>query len=1291
MSGIGKLKIKGIRAFTEEHAATIEMQNPLTLIVGHNGTGKTTIVEALKYATTGSLPPNSRNGAFVHDPRVSQEVETKAQIMMKFTSCEGKQYVVVRGMSQTVGKVKRETKTVESVLWEVDSGEKRMICNKLSEVDSEVPFLLGTTPAVLESVIFVHQEESAWPFGDATVLKKKMDAIFSSSKFVKAIESLTVLKKEKAGEVKLLACKYEALQLKTQNKHVIEQRIARSVGRLETVRDISEKAKERMDRAQIDLREAQKRYEHSLCRLREKEKAQSELHGLSTKKLIPGTVEELEALLPGACLEEAEELKQEGSILEVEHQDVLEKIRRLEDLRCAFEQSKTEAHALRLEKERKTSELKGALSQSRQAMDRMCVSMQEIMHSMKSELQSEPEEELRPEQRGELDSEINSLAERVDLFAETNRRLTMEDGPVESALEVEAIVDDEVHVSDGMKSLAEDVDRMLDQKMHRKETSVRRKTEQVGALKEKRRGIAKRLEELQCILDDSRNEQESSFIAEIQENENIIGRPYVKKPLGKERLFQEIEEAQKELEHALKEAEKRKEKEFLLEEIERRQREIEYAPCPVDIKGEMSYESVVEAEEAVEKKMLALDARIQEMQRRQKTAIDSRLKADSQRLVGALMAQQKTKKIEEILKGVTGEIKSGGSAITKSEILEKVKEGVKLDLACNEEQDVLYELGEEWGGISASERIYEEFLSRAQEGCPFCKSFISTGVSKGQVQKIQGILECIRRKKEEIQREIQSEQEKAKTKRHQAILRALMNELSAMLCDEHVGARTEEADGSQVLEEWAILLERLGKQLQSIRDIKSKYVEIEALRAREEKIRIVHEDYSTASARYKKKLEELQDVEREEQRELENHNAWELRKEQSRERIQEIERQLQQRNKHRKEAALLEKECACLEGEKKATDALLQKRVEEIEKSMWQKSMCYKAKEAIKAFKSTNAQIVDITTAKGKIVEIFARLEALSRHVYTEAHRKTEVQLKNQLIEIEEKKSIIFRKISAVTEAHNHRQLVKDSIRASVLERHIAECHVTQDTLACLQKDTEKIEAALMKDQKTISECAGERHNLQKQKEEDEADVKIHASAEADELSAFITMKVLQDSILDLEKYIKGVQAAIVRYHSEKLAEVNAIIKEIWSIAYKGSDIDEMKIVSYLDKTYSLVMVKNGVEIDMKGRVSAGQKVLASIVIRLALAEAFSLNCGFLSLDEPTTNLDKANIAGLARALSSIIRARKAEGNFQLLVITHDEEFVRELLSTECTEYFYRLERDVSGTPKIVQLSIYDI
>ena len=43
--------------------------------------------------------------------------------------------------------------------------------------------------------------------------------------------------------------------------------------------------------------------------------------------------------------------------------------------------------------------------------------------------------------------------------------------------------------------------------------------------------------------------------------------------------------------------------------------------------------------------------------------------------------------------------------------------------------------------------------------------------------------------------------------------------------------------------------------------------------------------------------------------------------------------------------------------------------------------------------------------------------------------------------------------------------------------------------------------------------------------------------------------------------------------------------------------------------------------------------MLASLIIRLALAETFCLNCGVFALDEPTTNLDRENIESLAYAL----------------------------------------------------------
>lgn len=60
MSSINKLAIRGIRSFSPESEETIEFYSPLTMIVGANGCGKTTLIESLKFVCTGSLPPNAK-------------------------------------------------------------------------------------------------------------------------------------------------------------------------------------------------------------------------------------------------------------------------------------------------------------------------------------------------------------------------------------------------------------------------------------------------------------------------------------------------------------------------------------------------------------------------------------------------------------------------------------------------------------------------------------------------------------------------------------------------------------------------------------------------------------------------------------------------------------------------------------------------------------------------------------------------------------------------------------------------------------------------------------------------------------------------------------------------------------------------------------------------------------------------------------------------------------------------------------------------------------------------------
>ena len=105
--------------------------------------------------------------------------------------------VIIRSMEVQQQKKKLAFKQLDGTLRATDrNGQRVAMSHKCSELDRQIPLLLGVSKAVLENVVFCHQEDASWPLQEGLVLKKKFDDIFDSTRYSKALEVFAKAKKE---------------------------------------------------------------------------------------------------------------------------------------------------------------------------------------------------------------------------------------------------------------------------------------------------------------------------------------------------------------------------------------------------------------------------------------------------------------------------------------------------------------------------------------------------------------------------------------------------------------------------------------------------------------------------------------------------------------------------------------------------------------------------------------------------------------------------------------------------------------------------------------------------------------------------------------------------------------------------------------------------------------------------------------------------------------------------------------------------------------------------------------
>jgi DNA repair protein RAD50 len=90
-----------------------------------------------------------------------------------------------------------------------------------------------------------------------------------------------------------------------------------------------------------------------------------------------------------------------------------------------------------------------------------------------------------------------------------------------------------------------------------------------------------------------------------------------------------------------------------------------------------------------------------------------------------------------------------------------------------------------------------------------------------------------------------------------------------------------------------------------------------------------------------------------------------------------------------------------------------------------------------------------------------------------------------------------------------------------------------------------------------------------------------------------------RDISLEVQEKHDALEESLMRYHHEKMKEINSTLADFWKLTYKGNDIDTIEIKSDVEKTatnqrmrsynYRIVLrTPDDTELDMRGRCSAG-------------------------------------------------------------------------------------------------------
>ncbi|KAN0125486.1 P-loop containing nucleoside triphosphate hydrolase protein [Lactarius tabidus] len=1294
MSTLNKLAIRGIRSFDDKSLSVIEFFSPVTVIVGHNGSGKTTIIECLKYATTGDQPPGTRGGAFIHDPKMANEKEVKAQVKLRFYAANGQRMLAVRNLSVTLKKTAGMTmKTLESILAldngnSEKSGKRAVISTKCAEMDVEIPHLLGVSKAVLENVIFCHQEDSYWPLSEASILKKKFDDIFEATRYTKALDSIKALRKERVAELKSEKERLESLAREKGHADKLKARISdlsASIARKEVEYQDTKKSYEALARSNRKFEEGATKFREIYIRVenleKEKMKYQEELAELRPN--VQETQDTDEQL--------AERIKNFNS-----HIAEQRNVRRREE---ANEQDKDDELAAARKKHVELNEEHGQLIAEAKAQEERIHDRETLIHEIATQngirgfdvspLERDKVQDfstklstLSAQQTAEVERIQNEILQSNATYNEKSRqlhasleryrqqrasnrsrisKLQSDISLSETKLEAAEMLDgDLLNVVSDIEGKKDRIERLkTDMASTKHEDRIAELNIKVRSMEDKRDNLTQEIRTL-SLQSDARAKltlHQRDLTSKEREMNNILQISNVKfsNLVGKDASAETMENDVNAI-------------------ILKKERAL------VDLEAECSL---------ADRKLHELEASSSSLKSQLK-AKHEELRELDKKLKDKLMEDDHSS-VEEAINDATGEINFLRESLSKSS--ESVELYQKL-LSYGQTKHVCQVCSRHM--TDEELKPFESYLNdKIKQTDPKTRSKFENDLKDWEI-----VLEDYRRLMSDdsaIHRlkamDIPSLEEQIHDQ--DKLLPSLVQ--NSEKADEKLQALKKELRDLVSLRQHAVNLSRLYNDCNGLRKEISNVENSLAATGTKKTADDVQQELDQLSAELRNTEKERQNLQSDRERRntiLRGHET-ELHQLQLRE--TDLRSQVREKDSLKQGVEAMNVEMKSVTSQLKELDVQILEGQGPIDAHDQE----YQATQAEFNVKLSQAQQVaqELSRSTDKLRDASKHIERYIRERRgkklqdcADAITRYETKIRELGLDIEKIRKNIAQLDKEINEGGAALTNLRENRRIRKLQSDIQH---TQDTIdSCdlegAAKAKRNFEEKYQPEKDRESEMqqksahiGGELTSLRAQLQTLEKDLGDYRDTNKKYTDQLIKVKMSDMANNDLEKYGKALDNAIMKYHSLKMEEVNDTMRHLWNKTYQGTDIDGIKIrydseggASKRSYNYRVVMMKDQVEMDMRGRCSAGQKMLASIIIRLALSDSFGQNCGILALDEPTNALDVENIDALAASLVDIINERKNHANFQLIIITHDENFLRKLGQSDVMEYYWRISRD---------------